>query len=199
MPSAPKITLPKVSLPKVSLPRPSLRIGNPFRGLGGVIGGLFSSLGSFGAGGLAGQWKTLVAAVVLFAVAGVMVFGLPRSNQRDLEIYADTVRMWSQAQQLKAGSRPVEWTAFTTVAKAQSKAIATELAAMPTAENQLLKLMLECHRDCLSTILAGSPKENEAEWNAMAMRMDQAKALVPQDESATAQNPNSLDPLAGSK
>lgn len=178
MPSAPKISMPKVSLPKVSLPRPSLRIGNPFRGLGGAIGGMVSSMGSAGAGGLAGQWKTLVAAAVLFAVAGAMVFGLPRSRQRDREIYADTARMWDQAQKLKEGSRPIEWDAFRTVAKPQSLAITTELTSMPTEEDRLLKLLLECHRDCLQKILSGSPKENAEVWSAMGRRMDEAKTLA---------------------
>lgn len=127
---------------------------------------------------MASQWKTLTALAAVFAVAAALyAFPSKTGINRSATIYADTRAMWETATQLKKSSRPDEWRAFTAVALPQSTAIANELQLLPS-KGPMLDLMLKCHRDCLTTILKGTARENPKEWSKLDEYMRSARKMA---------------------
>lgn len=156
----------------VKTPRERRSIGNPFAGIGGVVGGLFGSAG----GGLSQHWKPLVIAVALGGVAYALYFGLPFGSSRGPGVFQETLTIWEEAQRLKES--PGDWAGFRSRTLPRVEQLGTELKREASSKDRLLQLMLYCHRDCLPEILKGEPNGSPRKWAEMGDYMKEAQNYV---------------------
>jgi hypothetical protein len=183
-PAAVRTSMPAVPSARpvpVAAPKQRRALGNPFAGVGSAVAGLFRSVGGLfgslgGGGGLGQNWKPMVAAVVLAAVAYLIYFGSPFSSSRAPEIYDETLAIWEEANRLKESSG--EWSGFKAKTMPRVEQLKKELTEEASSKDRLMQLMLYCHRDCLPQILQ-SPDPKSSKWTEMNDYMAEAKRLAP--------------------
>lgn len=163
--------------PARTAPKEKRPMRNPLSGLGSGLAGMAGSAG----GGLSklGKPLALVAAVVLVG-AGIYSVMPAFSGESTQGAYTDTVRIWKKAEDLKTADKK-RWSSFANLALEQSMAIQSQLNQIPKKRlkgDRMAELMLECHRDYLPKILAGTPKDHETEWSAMEKNMSEAQKLA---------------------
>jgi hypothetical protein len=166
----------------VAVPKPRRSMGNPLSGIGSAVGGLFRSVGGLfgsmgGGGGLGQNWKPLVAAVVLGAVAYLIYFGSPFSSSRAPEVYRETLAIWEEANRLKES--PGELSGFKEKTTPRVQQLGKELVEEASSQDRLMQLMLYCHRDCLPQILQSAPDTKNPKWVEMKDYMEEAKRYAP--------------------